>query len=119
LHALRLQSFVCGKFVLSAGKTELIIHGAATMADIRVSLDACRGIAILMMVIVPSFLLISTLFGIPVRIPFSGPLKYFGFLTTISSSVLQACQHHLKSEKNRGFWRQNPCVFKAAVENFF
>jgi len=78
-------------------------------------LDACRGIAILMMVSYHLFVDLDFI-GIPGPNPFSGPLKYFGFLTTISFIGIAGMSAHLKSEKNRGFWRQIRAFLKRGGE---
>lgn len=78
-------------------------------------LDACRGIAILMMVSYHFFVDLEFI-GIPGPDTFSGPLKYFGFLTTISFIGIAGISAHLKSEKTHGFWRQIRAFLKRGGE---
>ncbi|HOJ96318.1 MAG TPA: heparan-alpha-glucosaminide N-acetyltransferase [Methanospirillum sp.] len=78
-------------------------------------LDACRGIAILMMVSYHFFVDLDFI-GIPGPDPFSSPLKCFGVLTTISFIGIAGISAHLKSEKTHGFMKQIRAFLKRGGE---
>ena len=68
-------------------------------------LDACRGIAILMMVFFHFFVDLAFL-RIPGPDPFSFPLRTFGLLTTILFIGIAGISAHLKTEKTSGIFNQ-------------
>lgn len=78
-------------------------------------LDACRGIAVPMMIWFHFFVDLAFL-GLPGPDPFSGLLRIFGMLTTISFIGIAGISAHLKAEKTPGMMNQFSTFFKRGGE---
>ena len=78
-------------------------------------LDACRGIAILMMIFFHFFVDLSFI-GLPGPDPYSGFLRIFGMLTTISFIGIAGISAHLKAEKTPDIKDQISAFFRRGGE---